>query len=62
MSHDPDAPDFDHMSDEALTAYLASLPELTPEERAAMNAIPADFIDRLLRGEHPLTDPTTFAN
>jgi hypothetical protein len=38
------------------------LSELTEEERAAMNALPADFIERILRGERPVTDPTTFAN
>ncbi len=38
------------------------LPELTDEERAAMNALPPEFIERCLRGERPVTDPKTFAN
>jgi hypothetical protein len=42
--------------------YWYILPELTPEEKEAMNKIPADFIDRIFRGERPITDPTTFAN
>ncbi len=35
---------------------------LNADEQAAVNSLPADFIPRLLRGERPLTDPTTFAN
>ena len=34
------------------------LPELTDEERAAMNSLPPDFIDRLLRGERVITRNT----
>lgn len=30
------------------------LPELDAQEKAAMNALPADFIERILRGERPL--------
>jgi hypothetical protein len=33
------------------------LPELTPAERAAMNALPGDFAARVCRGERPLDDP-----
>lgn len=47
---------------EKLGEDLRNLPELTAEERAAMNALPKDFIERILRGERPVTDPTTFAN
>jgi hypothetical protein len=38
------------------------LPELTDEDRAAMDALGPDFIDRLLAGERPLGDPGTRAN
>jgi hypothetical protein len=38
------------------------LPELTAEERAAMDGLPKDFLLRIFRGERPVTDPTTFAN
>lgn len=31
----------------------AYLPALTDEERAAMDAIPADFVERLLAGDNP---------
>lgn len=30
------------------------LPELNEAERKAMNSIPPDFIDRILRGERPI--------
>jgi len=30
------------------------LPELTDEERKAMDDLPDDFIDRILRGERPI--------
>lgn len=33
------------------------LPELTDAERAAMNALPPDFIERIIRGERPLGKP-----
>jgi hypothetical protein len=39
-----------------------SLPELTAEEKAAADALPADFVERILRGERPVTDPDIFAN
>ncbi len=39
------------------------LPELTPEEHKAIkDRIQPDFIERIIRGERPLTDPDTFAN
>lgn len=34
-----------------------ALPELTAEERAAMDALPPDFVERILRGERPLGPP-----
>lgn len=33
---------------------FGALPELSPEERAAMDALPPDFIKRILRGERPI--------
>lgn len=47
--------DFDDLDEE-------TLPELTEEERKAMESLGPDFIERVLRGERPITDPTTFAN
>lgn len=41
---------------------LADLPELTDEERKAMESLGPDFIERIIRGERPVTDPDTFAN
>ncbi len=39
------------------------LPELTDEEKATADRLCGpEFIDRVLRGERPITDPTTFAN
>ena len=37
--------------DEIDTKYL---PELTDEEKAALNALPSDFVQRILAGERPL--------
>src|SRR5947208_10595611 len=34
------------------------LPQLTEEELAAVDALGADFVDRLLAGERPLAAPT----
>lgn len=48
-------------SDEPIPS-LADLPELTEEERKAMESLGPEFIERILRGERPVTDPTTFAN
>ncbi len=47
---------------EEKTWDVDDLPELTTEERAAMDSLPADFIERIIRGERPVTDPDTFAN
>lgn len=33
------------------------LPELTADERSAMNDLPPDLVARLIRGERPLTCP-----
>lgn len=51
----------DRLTRLAIDAILAAdpdldgpLPELTPDERAAMDALPVDFIERVLRGERPL--------
>lgn len=39
------------------------LPELTDDEKDMLERTKSpEFIDRIMRGERPLTDPTTFAN
>ena len=38
------------------------LPQLNAAEKAAMESLQPDFVDRIIRGERPVTDPTTFAN
>ena len=40
-------PDYDDLED----IDLENLPELTPEEKAALDAMPDDFIDRIIAGE-----------
>lgn len=42
--------------------FMASLPELSEADKEACYSLPADFMERIFRGERPITDPTTFAN
>jgi hypothetical protein len=55
----PDDDETDVCDDCQAEAFLfpEDLPGLNAEERMAMEALPEDFISRLLRGERPLGKP-----